>query len=114
MALLRGNLTFTNADESEEVIPADVAMAKAIAEKLAEHYPGHPFLVHVKSETGMGYIKHPMLSSKMGYRLRIADLKSDPNMREAVKGAGELLERWNIARGVYRHELIREAQRAFA
>jgi hypothetical protein len=81
-------------DEHQE---ADEALMKHMHHVLVQHYPGHPWGVAVEHSQGVAVI-FVMGFQQWGYRLKLALLKSDPGMREVIRGAGEMLERYRMPR----------------
>tara|TARA_R110000851_G_scaffold322733_1_gene488914 strand:- start:460 stop:813 length:354 start_codon:yes stop_codon:yes gene_type:complete len=55
------------------------------------------WLIRIDINGGVVDVLCPPISGEMGFRLKIVDV--DPGMRTVVKNAGELLERYDIARG---------------
>ena len=78
----------------------DINMAKMIAEALNTDYPGHLWAVNVRGEQGIATIHNLMLSGEWGYTLHLDKRYSASETTLAAKrGAGEILERYNVARG---------------
>ena len=82
---------------------ADLSLAAAVYHKLDEHYPGHNWLVNADHAAGIVtvqllYLDIERKNGKWGYVIPIARLNGDPTCRAAVKGGGELLERFGLPR----------------
>ncbi len=78
----------------------DISMAKDIAEALNADYPGHLWAVNVRGDQGVVTIHNLMLSGEWGYVLHLDKRYSASELRHKAKlGAGEILERYNVARG---------------
>ena len=78
----------------------DINLAKMIAEALNNDYPGHLWAVNVRGEHGIATIHNLMLSGEWGYTLHLDKRYSASETTAAAKrGAGEILERYNVARG---------------
>lgn len=78
----------------------DIQMAKTIAEALNADYPGHLWAVNVRGEQGIATIHNLMLSGEWGYILHLDKRYSASETIVAAKrGAGEILERFNVHRG---------------
>lgn len=93
------NLLIANEYDAKQC-SLDVALAKMIAEALNEDYPGHLWAVNVVGEQGIATIHNLMLSGQWGYRLLLDKRYSASELRAAAKrGAGEILERYNVQRG---------------
>lgn len=76
----------------------EVATAKWAGELLERHYAGHPWKVEVKG--GMILISIPPLMGALHhYAVKISDTLTDPGgQRTVLRGAGEILERYQIPR----------------
>ncbi|MER2511288.1 MAG: hypothetical protein ABTQ25_02510 [Nitrosomonas ureae] len=78
----------------------DIQMAKTIAEALNLAYPGHLWAINVRGDQGIASIHNLMLSGEWGYILHLDKRYSISDLIDVAKrGAGELLERYNVARG---------------
>ena len=78
----------------------DFSMSKNIAEALNTKYPGHLWAVRVRGEQGVATIHNFMLSAEYGYLLKLDKSYSASDLlARAVRGAGEILERFNQMRG---------------
>lgn len=87
--------------------PADAALAVAVYTKLEQHYPGHNWRVTADHAAGtvavhLQYFDKLRTNAMMGFRIKIARLNSDPDMRSVVRAGGELLERFGLRRDAYR------------
>jgi hypothetical protein len=86
--------------EEDIVKPNDVILAKQIADVLVEHYPGHPWMVHVDSAQGVAYVREQILSMRHGYVIRLPDIYSASQLvQAAMRAGGEILERFGMTRG---------------
>ncbi|MCS6760154.1 MAG: hypothetical protein MO852_15395, partial [Candidatus Devosia euplotis] len=84
---------------------AKVATAKWTGELLNRVYPGHPWNVEViMSRTG-GLIKiqiKGLMPTDRWYVCQLHDVLTDPGgKRTVLRGAGELLERYQLRRGAF-------------
>jgi len=92
-------------DKKIEGVPGhplgDVVLAKAIAEKLDAHYPGHLWAVHLNDESlgGVAIIRNLAISFMYGYVLKLSSIYADPSLSCVVTAGGEILERATMARG---------------
>ncbi len=78
----------------------DIQQAKMIAEALNADYPGHLWAVNVRGEQGIATIHNLMLSGEWGYTLHLDKRYSaSETIKAAKRGAGEILERYNVHRG---------------
>lgn len=78
----------------------DVIMAKNMAELLHRHYPGH--LWAVSCDGKFADVRNLALSGNWGWRIAVAKLSSGSEFdKKVVKAGGELLERYNLARGKF-------------
>lgn len=93
----------------------DISTAKVIAEALHAHYPGHMWAVNVRGDQGVATIHNLMLSGTHGYRMHtdrnysVSDL-----VATAKRGAGEILERFGVARGRINNDKMNELPTDFA
>lgn len=77
---------------------ANERLCRVIGEKLAQHYPGHPWAVFAEIEHGIAKIALQGFT-QWPYVIKISTLKADPGLRIVVKAGGELLERLKMPRG---------------
>jgi hypothetical protein len=84
-------------DPDGELDAANAAMCKLIGEKLAKHYPGHPWAV--ASEIEHGIVKIALQGfMQWSYIVHVKTLKGDPSLRAIVRAGGEILERLRMPR----------------
>jgi hypothetical protein len=79
--------------------PASVAsLAKQILTALNKAYPDWiaGWKVAIDTEGGIVQVRNLLISGKMGFVMKITAI--DPEMRQVVRYAGELLERYRISR----------------
>lgn len=92
------------ATDSPQLTANDMVMAKQMAEKLHQHYPGHLWAVQVQGVKGIADVRNLMLSGSWGFRLKLPDIYSGSDFdRQIVRAGGELLERYRIRRAGMRH-----------
>lgn len=84
--------------QKDERARADMALARQVGTALKAFYPGHPWFVEVSHAQGVVLISIPALTAENRYVVHIANLKGDPSMKAVMRGAGELLERFNLPR----------------
>lgn len=83
---------------------ADQDLCIAVGETLYYYYPGHPWGVGVNLEAGaitieLGY-QHPRITgATFGYLLHPQTLKGKGGIHRVMLAGGELLERYDLARG---------------
>lgn len=76
----------------------DMVMAKTAADALDKAYPGHLWAVDVNG--GMLNIRNLLLSAEWGYRIKVPTVFTASDLGARVlKGGGEILERFSMARG---------------
>lgn len=95
-------LKLTGLDDGQgvDVSSNDFLMSRTIAEALHAHYPGHLWAVTCEGKTGLITIRDLFLSGRYGYVLKIGDVYSISDLsRQAIMGAGEILERFKMERG---------------
>lgn len=93
----------TSSDEGEdEFARAKLATAKWTGELLQRHYPGHPWFVETRMNRWGGVIQiqlRGLMPADRWFVVKMSDVLTDPGgKRTVLKGAGELLERYQIAR----------------
>lgn len=77
----------------------DYLTARTVAEKLHELYPGYLWAVHSRREHGMLDIRNLSLPAQYGYTLHLAKIATASELtRKAAHAAGEILERYRLAR----------------
>jgi len=78
----------------------DMVTARNMAETLHKHYPGHLWAVTCEGTKGIATVRNMALSGNWGFVLKLSRVYSDTHLRCVVKSGGELLERFNLARGL--------------
>lgn len=96
------NILIVENQQKAEAHANDYVMAKDAAEALTAAYPGWMWGVNVDGRTGMCDIRNFNLSGQRGYRLKLRDIYSASSFKEdVIKAGGEILERYNQARGKF-------------
>jgi hypothetical protein len=80
---------------------ADFDLAKELGELLDKTYPGHMWAVTADHHNGVVDIKNLRLSERWGIVVKISTLATDPQRVIVKRLAGELLERYRVARGKF-------------
>lgn len=86
-------------DDLNQPVPATVlVLQNNLIKALHKAYPLWKDNWHIVIDTrgGIVQIRNTAISGKMGFVMHIMQI--DPEMRKVVRAAGELLERYNIAR----------------
>ena len=97
-------------DDNGQVVPGTVvALHNNMIKALIKQYPAFRDYWHISIDTrgGIVQVRNLALSGEMGFIMKIVDI--DPEMRKVRELAGELFERYNVARG--RALSIRNAMR---
>lgn len=95
----QANILVANETEAKQEA-LDIATAKMIGEALNQAYPGHLWAINVRGEQGIATIHNLMLSGVWGYTLHLDKRYSaSETIAAAKRGAGEILERYNVSRG---------------
>ena len=95
----QANILVANEHEAKQEA-LDIHMAKMIGEALHAAYPGHLWAINVRGDQGIVTIHNLMLSGVWGYTLHLDKRYSaSETIAAAKRGAGEILERFNVARG---------------
>lgn len=91
--------TFILDEPGKNIPPADLALARRVAEHLHKHYPGWLWLVHADHHQGIVTIRCGETSAYdlNGYLLHIK--KMTPGLQEVMLAGGEILERYQQHRG---------------
>lgn len=93
----------------------DMARSKDVAEALNAQYPGHLWAVRVQSRQGICTIHNMALSDQWGYVINVDKLFSASQLTaKAIKGGGEILERFKVARGRVNDEVMDALPKDFA
>ena len=82
---------------------AEQDLCIAVGEDLARQYPGHPWIVGVDLQAGsividLGYEKPPAIRN-MAYLLHPQTLMGPNGQHRVMQAGGEILERFQLARG---------------
>lgn len=73
------------------------SLVKNVADTLYKHYPGHAWAVGPSNDYSMLAIWNEALSMKYGMWIRVNEI--DPEYKNVMRWAGELLERFKVSRG---------------
>lgn len=90
----------------------NTSLEQAISIILAQKYPGHPFDVTVSRERGVVLLRL-IAFSDIPFVIKLTDIKNSGDWRLIVNAAGELLERFRLARGKLNEAEFLEAQAKF-
>lgn len=83
---------------------ATILLVKGIGDALERHYPGWGWAIQPNERGGVLNIRALRLSGEWGYVLLLRKIQDDPRHTEAIRAAGEILERFRVPRGMYRYE----------
>lgn len=85
-------------DHGQVAPPGVVVLHNNIIKALRKAYPDWKDHWHISIDTAGGIVQitNRLISGKMGFVMKIADI--DTKMRKVVRSAGELFERYDIAR----------------
>lgn len=85
-----------------------VVLAKDIADYLERAYPGWLWALGVDSKGGIVTIRSLRLSGEWGYVLKLDWVQHDPVVRRrlVLAAGGEIIERFGLRPGPYRHEMV--------
>ena len=94
---IRREVDDTGVDPYELV---NIETAKWVGAKLDQNYPGHPWFAICDTRNGIIKIQlRGLMPANRWYVCKLHDVKSDPGGRRTVlKGAGEILERYQLPR----------------
>lgn len=88
-------------DDLNQSVPASIVMLHDnIIVALRNAYPlwAESWLIRIDTRGGIVQIYNTAISGKMGFVMHIKNLTSHRDMKKVVKAAGELFERYGIAR----------------
>jgi hypothetical protein len=85
------------------------SLIKNVADTLYKHYPGHLWAVGPSNDYSMLAIWNEGLSSKYGMWIRVTDI--DPEYKNIMRWAGELLERAKVTRGRANEQELQSLER---
>jgi hypothetical protein len=85
------------------------SLVKNVADTLDKHYPGHLWAVGPSNDYSMLAIWNENLSTRYGMWVRVNDI--DPEYRNIMRWAGELLERAKVSRGAMNVDEMNNIQR---
>ena len=85
------------------------SLVKNVADTLDKHYPGHLWAVGPSNDYSMLAIWNENLSTRYGMWIRVNDI--DPEYRNIMRWAGELLERAKVSRGAFKEDEMNNLQR---
>lgn len=90
-------------DGRDPFAAAKMETARWVGELLNRTYQGHPWFCEVVMSRTGGVVKmqlRGLMPPDRWYVVKLSDVASDPGGRRTIlKGAGELLERYNVPRG---------------
>jgi hypothetical protein len=103
--------TFSGDDDARE--QANNVVRKIILDALHAAYYGHLWHVHVdtRPEVMLARIRHPLAPHNAGITLALS--KMDAYATQAVKMAGQLLERYRVPRGAMDVDAFQSAKQMF-
>lgn len=114
------NLRYENLDDSGDEDPflrAKMGICKWTAEILQSAYPGHAWMVEVRMNRDGGVIQlqiRGLMPANYWHTIHLSSILTDPNGKATVrKAAGELLERYNIARTGFSADQWQQALQSF-
>lgn len=92
--------------DNPDINAVDFVTAKQAADTLHKHYPGH--LWAVTCDAGVLSVRNLYLSGNWGFIIRLGPVYSASELDKLVMEAGgEILERYNVSRGMARQDQIR-------
>lgn len=101
--------------DSPECAANDVLMATEMAKALDDAYPNHLWAVTCEGKTGIATIRNLRLSGNRGFILKLPTVYSASEFKKrVVMAGGEVLERYQIARGRLNMNNIRDCKTDFA
>lgn len=101
----------TDPSQLEGLSAPMMTLVKDCADLLERHYPGWLWAVQPFEFGAIIKIFSLRISGEYGYIIKVADIQNDPRRQLAIEAGGEILERYNLPRGQYRRELLRNKMR---
>lgn len=95
-------------------IKNDQQLAQELGMTILRHYPGHEWRVEADIRQGMCHILNMSLSGNFGYTLNLTGHTVLSRQKAVIKGCGEVLERFNVARGQAKRYEVNELKTDFA
>ena len=86
-----------------------MSMVKNVADTLEKHYPGHAWAVGPSNDYSMLAIWNEALSMRYGMGIRVNEI--EPEDKNIMRWAGELLERATLSRGAANQEELESLNR---
>ena len=85
------------------------SLVKNVADTLDKHYPDHLWAVGPSNDYSMLAIWNENLSMRYGMWIRVNDI--DPEYKNIMRWAGELLERAKVSRGAMNEDEMNNLER---
>jgi hypothetical protein len=83
----------------------DVSLAKKMLAILQRKYPGHRWVVEVKTQHGIAFLRNFFADPRKGFIIHLKRCVNDADiLRETVRAGGELLERYGIERKEFKEQ----------
>jgi hypothetical protein len=93
-----GIVTGVTLDEADQ-LAADVSLAKDLGDAVAQKYPGYRWYVNANIKQGIADVRCGNLHGGYGFTLKLTTSYSASQLKaDALRLAGELLERFNVSR----------------
>lgn len=93
----------------------DFNMAKEMSETLHAAYPGHLWAVTCEGDKGIATVRNLALSGEWGFVLKLSEISTSSAWKQKIiMAGGELLERFNLRRGLADQEAIASVQNDFS
>lgn len=110
----QGTILLVN-EYDADVDQRDITLSTQIGEMLHQQYPGHLWAVRADSSEGLISIHNLMISGQWGVRVKMDNAYSASHLRKkVVMAAGELLERFKVARGRIDDDKMADMQTDYA
>lgn len=104
---------YVSSPEDLQCRASTVILVKQIADLLERHYPGWLWAVNPDERGGCITIRSLRISGQWGYLIHTKNIQNDPQLKLALFGAGEILERAGQKRGPYSYSRWASAPKKF-
>lgn len=97
---------FVSRADDLDAAASTVLLCKQMGDALEKNYPGWMWAIQPDEIGGILAIMALRLSGEWGYVYRLSELEGDAKVvvQKAMRGGGEILERFGVPRGTYRYD----------
>jgi len=92
----------------------DRQLAHTLGCEFVRQYPGHGWQVEVDIRNGIANVFNMHISGRIGWRLKLGELREATFSRDVMRIGGEMLARSGLSRGKFNEEAVMMVQRDFS